>query len=124
MIPKPSSLRRRLDRAGLVVASLCALHCFATIVLVSFLGIGGHFFLAPEIHEIGLLLAIGFAAVAIGSGVVAHRKTGPALFALAGLGVMGAGLMLPHGDGELIATIVGVTLVAYGHVLNLRSSKA
>lgn len=117
-----TQFRRRLDRAGLVLAGLCALHCLATILIVSILGIGGHFFLAPEIHEVGLVAAFAFATVAIGWGVLAHRKTGPALYALTGLVAMGSGLLMPHGNGELVMTIIGVALVAYGHVLNLRSS--
>lgn len=119
-----SDLRQRLDRVGLVVASLCALHCFATIIVVSILGVGGHFLLAPEIHEIGLLIAIVFAGVAIGWGVALHRQLKPALYAGAGIAVMAFGLVLPHGDWELVTTIIGVGLLAYGHWLNLRVSKA
>ncbi len=118
-----TQLRQRLDRVGLALAGFCALHCLATIVVVSGLGMGGHFFLAPEIHEIGLLVAFVFATIAIGWGVLVHRKTGPAVYAIAGLGAMGAGLLVPHGNGELVLTTIGVALVAYGHVLNLRSSK-
>lgn len=118
-----TGMRQRLDWVGLVVASFCALHCFATIIFVSLLGIGGHFLLAPEIHEIGLIVAIVFAAVAIGWGVSIHRKLKPALFAGTGLVAMGLGLLLPHGNWELAATIVGVALLAYGHLLNLRISR-
>ena len=117
-------LRRRLDRVGIVLAGLCALHCLLTILIVSALGVGGHFFLAPEIHEVGLVAAFIFAALSIGWGVFVHRKMGPAVFALIGLAAMGAGLMMPHGNGELVMTVAGVALVAIGHVLNLRSGSA
>ncbi|MEL7199352.1 MAG: MerC domain-containing protein [Pseudomonadota bacterium] len=124
MIPSRTHLRQRLDRVGLVLAGLCALHCLVTIIVVSVLGIGGHFFLAHEIHEIGLVAAFIFALIAIGWGIFAHRQTGPALYAVTGLAMMGAGLLVPHGNVELVLTIIGVALVAYGHVLNLRSTKA
>ncbi|MBT8428004.1 MAG: MerC domain-containing protein, partial [Erythrobacter sp.] len=50
-------IRQRLDRFGIGLSGLCALHCLASIVLVSGLGIGGEFFLAPEIHRWGLAAA-------------------------------------------------------------------
>ena len=56
---RPSFLTRlRLDRAGIALSGLCALHCFASILLVGALGLGGQWLLAPEIHETGLMLAI------------------------------------------------------------------
>ena len=52
------SLRRRLDHVGIGLAGLCAVHCLATLVLVSALGLGGHFLLQENIHRIGLFLAL------------------------------------------------------------------
>ena len=37
-----------------------------------------------------------------------------------GLSFMGGGLAVPHGVEEAVLTIIGVTLLAIGHVLNLR----
>lgn len=113
--------RRRLDKLGIGLAGLCALHCIATIVLVSILGLGGHFLLEPVIHRIGLLLALIVAAVAIGWGALRHRRAAPFVVAMMGLSFMGGALAMPHGDGELILTLIGVTLVSFGHLLNLRT---
>ncbi|MEP0189336.1 MAG: MerC domain-containing protein [Erythrobacter sp.] len=118
----PSSIRQRFDRLGLLFAGLCAVHCIATIVLVSVVGIGGHFLLAPEIHEIGLMLAVIFSAFAIGWGVLVHRKVAPTVLAVSGLGMMAGALMVGHGTSEVVLTIVGVVLVAAGHMVNLRSA--
>lgn len=120
MIGHSSSIRRRFDRTGILLAGLCALHCLATILLVSALGVGSHFLLEPAIHRIGLVLALFVAAVAIGWGAIRHRQAAPFLTALAGLGFMAAALIIPHGSGEAALTIIGVTLVAFGHLLNLR----
>lgn len=120
MIVTPSSIRRRFDRTGIVLAGLCALHCIATILVVSALGVGSHFLFEPAIHRIGLVLALVVAAVAIGWGMVRHRQPAPFMTALAGLVFMGAALVIPHGSGEAALTIIGVTLVAWGHLLNLR----
>lgn len=117
------SLRRRLDHVGIGLAGLCALHCIATLVVVSTLGLGGHFLLEENIHRIGLALALVVAAVAIGWGLWRHRRALPFAVALAGLGFMASALIVPHGTNELLLTLVGVTLVSVAHLLNLRAAR-
>ncbi len=117
---EPPSIRARLDRAGMVISGLCALHCVASIVLVSVLGLGGQFLLAPAIHRVGLVLALLIAAVAIGWGALRHRKPAPFVVAMMGLTFMGGALAVPHGAEEALLTIIGVALVSLGHILNLR----
>ncbi|MEL6475272.1 MAG: MerC domain-containing protein [Pseudomonadota bacterium] len=112
--------RQRLDQFGIGLAGLCAVHCVATVLIVSGLGIGGHFLLAPEIHEIGLALAVVAAALAIGWGAWRHRRPAPVFVALAGLGFMSAALLFGHGTQEAVLTIIGVTIVSIGHVMNMR----
>lgn len=116
-----SSLRRRLDHIGIGLAGLCALHCLATLVVISALGVGGHFLMDENIHRFGLLLALVVAAVAIGWGLLRHGRALPFLVALAGLVLMAAALLVPHGTDELVLTLVGVALVSIGHLLNLRA---
>jgi len=114
------SIRRRLDRAGIWLSSLCLLHCVLTILLVSVLGLGGQLLLAPEIHRFGLALALIIAAVAIGWGALRHRRRLPFVTAMMGLTFMGGALAVPHGLYEVVLTMIGVTLVSTGHILNLR----
>lgn len=116
-----SLIRARLDRAGIVLSGLCAAHCILSILIVSALGIGGEFLLAPEIHRVGLAIALVIAAVAIGWGALQHRKAAPFVVAMMGLTFMGGALAVPHGMHEVVLTIIGVTLVTIGHILNLRS---
>ncbi len=118
------SIRRRLDRAGIMIAGLCAIHCIATIVVVSALGLGSHFLLSPEIHRIGLALALIIAAVAIGWGALKHRRAAPFVTAMTGLTFMGGALAMPHGFGEAVLTLIGVALVSAGHLLNMRHAGA
>ena len=115
------SIRSRLDRVGVLLSGLCALHCVAGLVLVSVLGLGGGVLLSPSIHRVGLALAIGVGALTIGLGVRRHGRMAPLLLGAAGLTLMGAGLFAPHGAIEAALTIAGVALVAGAHVLNLRS---
>lgn len=113
-------IRDRLDRMGLVLSCLCAVHCLATLVVVAALGVGGSFLLNPAIHRVGLAVAMVVAAVAIGLGALRHGKRAPFVTAMMGLSFMGGGLAVPHGVEEAVLTIIGVCLVALGHVLNVR----
>ena len=115
-----SSIRVRLDRAGVALSGLCAAHCLLSIVIVSSLGIGGELLLNPIIHEVGLAIALLVAAVAIGWGAIQHRRAAPFVIAMTGLTFMGGALALPHGVHEAVLTIIGVCLVSLGHILNLR----
>ena len=114
------SIRGRLDRAGIVLSGLCVLHCIASILIVSALGIGGEFLFAPAIHRFGLAIALVIAAVAIGWGALTHRRAAPFVVAMMGLTFMGGALAMPHGTGEVVLTVIGVALVSLGHLLNLR----
>lgn len=115
-------IRRSLDRAGIVLSGACAVHCLISIVLVSGLGLGGEFFLSPEIHRYGLVIATLIAAVAIGWGALRHRVAAPFVVAMTGLTFMGGALAVPHGVEEAVLTIIGVALVSLGHILNIRHS--
>jgi hypothetical protein len=114
------SIRDRLDRAGMLLSGLCALHCIAGIVLVSVLGLGGQALLAPAIHEVGLALAIVVGAVTLGLGVLRHGQAGPLVIGACGIALMSAALMVGHGLPEAVLTICGVALVALAHIRNLR----
>ncbi len=118
-----STVRRRLDHIGIGLAGLCALHCLVTILIVSALGLGGHFLASPEIHRFGLALALIVAAVAIGWGALKHRRRAPFVTAMMGLTFMGGALAAPHGTFEFVLTLIGVGLVSLGHLLNLKASR-
>ncbi len=119
----PPTIRRRLDHLGIGLAGLCALHCLATIMIVSAFGLGGHFLASPEIHRVGLALALIVAAVAIGWGALKHRRRAPFVTAMTGLSFMGGALAAPHGTFEFVLTLIGVALVSLGHLLNLRAAR-
>lgn len=115
-------IRKQLDRAGLLLSCLCAVHCVLGLVVVLGLGVSGGFLLDPAIHKVGLALATFIAAIAIGAGALRHRRAGPFVVAMMGLTFMGGALAVGHGMEEMVLTVIGVCLVGAGHVLNLRAA--
>lgn len=105
------------------LAGLCLLHCLTASVLLALLASAGGILLHPAIHEIGLFLAIIFAALALGKGVIDHRAVMPAAIGGLGIGAMAGALALPHGTSEIFATMLGLAMLTIGHYLNHRASK-
>lgn len=114
------SIRNRLDSLGMVLSGLCAVHCLAGLLLVTVLGLGGGVLLRPEIHEVGLALAVGIGLLTLGLGALRHGRTGPLLIGGCGVALMAAALFVGHGPAEAGLTIAGVALVALAHIRNLR----
>lgn len=113
-------IRDRLDRIGVLLSCLCLVHCLLGLVLVAGLGLGAGALLDPAIHRVGLVLATLIAAVAIGMGALRHRRAAPFVVAMTGLSFMGGAVAVGHGAEEAVLTVIGVLLVAVGHILNLR----
>lgn len=114
-----SSIRNRLDRMGIALSALCALHCVMGVVLVSVLGLGGNFMLDPRVHQFGLALAVLVGGVSLGFGVARHGRTGPLIIGGLGLALMATALAVGHGPAETVLTVIGVALVAFAHIRNL-----
>jgi hypothetical protein len=115
------SIRDRMDRFGVLLSGLCAVHCVLGVVLVGMLGLGGQALLAPEVHQIGLALAVVVGFISLGFGVARHGRVAPMVIGGVGLSLMAGALFVGHGLPEAVLTIAGVALVAVAHILNLRS---
>lgn len=115
-------IRSRLDRVGVLLSGLCALHCLAGLFIVAGLGLGGGVLLAPAIHRIGLALAIAVGSATLAMGVARHGDPVPLQVGAAGIGLMGLALFVGHGSAEAVLTILGVSLLAWAHLRNLRHS--
>lgn len=112
-----------LDRLAITLSGLCVVHCVASAILLAMLSAAGGILGAPAIHEVGLFLAIGLGAVALGRGILEHGYMMPAVTGAFGLGMMAGALSLPHGTGaESLWTVIGVGVLALGHDLNRRAT--
>ncbi len=110
--------RTALDRFAIGLSGLCVVHCLATALALALLASAGGMLGSPWIHEIGLTLAMGLGAIALGKGVCEHGFMMPIAVGGLGLGVMAGALGLPHDGSEALFTIIGVGILALGHQLN------
>lgn len=115
-----SAIRSRLDRTGIVLSGLCAVHCILGVLLVGILGLGSEALLSPAIHRVGLGLALLVGLVSLGFGILRHGRVGPLVIGGIGLSLMAAAIAVGHGLPEAVLTVIGVSLVALAHIRNLR----
>lgn len=113
---------RGWDSLAMAVSGVCLLHCMLTSVFFGLLATFGGMFMSPIFHEFGLALAIVFAVIAFARGLAEHGVALPSWVGGAGLVAMTCALLVPHGPQETMMTMVGVTILAYGHWLNRRAS--
>lgn len=111
------------DQLAMGLSGLCLVHCLATSVLFASIASVGVVLDNHLFHEIGLIVAIGFALVTLVSGVLSHGYMMPFAVGCFGLGMMAGALSLPHHGSEVMATMVGVAVVALGHDLNRRARR-
>ena len=111
------------DRIGVTLSGLCLMHCIASAIFFASVASIGAVMLNPLFHEIGLVLAIGFGLFALVRGTLDHGHMLPFGVGCTGIGMMAGGLAHPHGEAEVLATMIGVVIVALAHDLNLRAAR-
>ena len=117
-------LDARLDRVAITLSAVCLIHCLLTTALFAVLASAGGALGSPLIHEVGLMLATLFGVIAFGRGILRHGRPLPVVVGGIGLITMATALAMPHGGPETLCTLVGVALLAIGHLLNQRHSRA
>ena len=122
MASKPISTGR-LDRIAMGLSGLCAVHCVATAVLLGLLASAGGLLGKPIIHEVGLSLAMIIGAIALGRGMREHGLILPSLVGTIGLALMAYAMTLHESGLEPVVTIVGVSVLALGHRLNISAKR-
>jgi hypothetical protein len=116
---RQTTLDSRLDRLAMGLSGLCAVHCVATVMLLGIVASAGGLLGKPIIHEVGLALAMIIGAIALGRGIREHGFLLPSAVGAVGLATMGYAMTLHETGLEPAFTIVGVSILALGHRLNL-----
>ena len=105
------------------LSGLCAVHCGATAVLVGRVASAGGLLGKPVIHEVGLALAMILGAIALGRGIREHGFLLPCMVGFSGLAIMGFAMTLHESGFEPAVTILGVSVLALGHRLNMMAKQ-
>ena len=114
-----------MDKIGIWVSGLCALHCLALPLLLPILPFVASSFIAENWFErtiLSLSLLIGLTALLVGF-FRYHRQLYP-LYALIAGGIIYWNKDIFGHDFEPITIAIGATLIITAHVMNLRLCRA
>ncbi len=112
---------KRLDKLGVWITSLCALHCLALPLLLPIAPLIASSFFADAWFELAILsfsVVIGFAALFIGFHQY-HRQLYPIYSLVAGALIYWNKDVFGH-DFEPLTIAIGAILIIGAHLLNLR----
>lgn len=118
-----AALPKNLDKAGIWITTLCAIHCLLLPVILPLLALAGLAFIGEDLLEntvLGLSVIIGLLSLVNGA-----RKHGK--WYLLSLLLLGA-VIYSQRDifgpwGEPVIILFGAGLIIYAHVSNLRLSR-
>jgi hypothetical protein len=116
----------RCDRRGMLIASLCFVHCVAGPVLLSVAGLASLISISEKLEPLFLLGSAAMGAIAL---VPAYRNKHGRVSCLALFASGLLCLLLRRQIGaqgtfaEPIAAFIGATLIIGAHVLNLKFSR-
>ena len=113
------SNRQFIDRLGIITSGICALHCAAIPILISFGLIGSMSGVMHDFLELSVIVMSGFLAVfSIYNGLNGHGRLHPQLAIGAGASSIVFGYVVPTLGHGFMA--FGGALLLYGHWLNWR----
>ncbi|MFT5918104.1 MAG: hypothetical protein ACJAWV_004424 [Flammeovirgaceae bacterium] len=121
-----STKRIQIDLVGFWVSTLCAIHCIAVPLLLTFSAFGSlHFLANPAIESVVIFFSV---CIAFSSLVPSyrnkHHKIHPILFMAIGLVGIGFGRIFHDFEAiEIGGTVLGGFFIAYAHLLNWRLLK-
>lgn len=112
-----------LDRLAIGGSALCAIHCLTLPILLSvFPALGTTLFGKESFHLLLLLFVIPLSLVALSIGCKQHKSWFVSLTGVLGLSLLIFTAIFGHEtfghEGEKIATLIGASFIAIGHIRN------
>ena len=112
-----------MDKLAVSTSAICAIHCLSLPLLVGFFPALGATFFGQEAFHVWLLwLVIPLSMVALTLGCRTHKDLWVAMLGTAGLTILIAAAAFGHDllgeTGERLATLLGATAIAGGHLRN------
>lgn len=110
-----------LDKMGITVTSLCALHCISMPFLLPLLPLLGLSFVGNEAFEMSLFtitIALGFSALSAGY-FRYHQRLYPLIFLMIGFVIYLAKLWVGM-ENEPVFVVLSASFIVTSHVLNMK----
>lgn len=125
MIRRADSTSTRGDRTGIVIASVCFVHCIAGPVLLSFAGFASLIGVSEKLEPLFLLGSLAMGIVALIPGYRRHhgRRSCLVMFCTGILCLVLRHHIPSHLPMESIGAGIGVCFIAGAHILNLKFSR-
>ena len=111
-----------LDTTGFWASAICALHCIAVPMLLSFSAFGALSFLENKIFEysiLGIGSIVGCCSL-LPSYFRQHQKLNALLFLLTGFAMILLGQFIDSGLYEVLLTSIGALSIALAHFINYK----
>ena len=124
-MPDKTGFTLVLDKFAVSTSAICAIHCLCLpLMLAVFPALSTSIFGQEQFHVLLLWLVIPMSLVSLSLGCKRHKSRFVAFFGLTGLLVLLLTAMLGHdllGEiGERVATLIGASAIAAGHLQNYR----
>ena len=118
-----NTLNINFDKLAISFSAICAIHCLALpIVLIFFPALAATFIGSEEFHSQLLYLIIPSSIIALALGCKMHGKYYVYFYGALGIGVLLFASIFGHDylgeSGEVIFTLLGASMVSYGHYKN------
>jgi len=118
-------LQQPADKIAISLSVLCAIHCFATPMLLVFLPAMAGVLMEPELlHMWMVIVVLPVSALALTLGCKKHRKSGVLAFGTTGLALMliavASGALGLGESAEKGLTLFGAALISMAHFWNYR----
>lgn len=119
------ALSMSIDKAAIGLSMACAIHCLLLPVILALLpSLAASVFGDERFHQWLLIIVLPTSLFALGMGCQRHRNLGVLALGLPGLAILAMAVFFGHdllGDaGEKIASLLGASLIALGHVRNYK----
>ena len=118
-----NTLNINFDNIAISFSVLCALHClFLPIILIFFPAISATFFGSEDFHKTLLYFVIPSSIIGLSLGCKMHGKYNVYLYGIFGIATLLIAVFFGHDyfgeNGETILTLLGASIVSFGHFKN------
>ena len=113
-----------LDCVAIGASTVCLVHCLLLPALILLLPTLAAYLTFPESFHLGaVIFAVPTSILALAAGYRHHRRAAPLLIVLPGVAFLALGAVVASEEWtETALTVVGATVLAFGHVFNWRAT--